>query len=111
MRAKAPEVATPLMAYGVTLATATSLASDPALAPGAPVRAGLAVPTADPRSRIGLGALLFTVSDGLIVLRKVFARDEAQRRIAEGLILATYAAAQYFLVNGMVELDGVTDTE
>lgn len=104
LRAKARPVATPLTAYGVTLGTAASLASDPALAPGAETVGGLAVPNADPRSRLGLGALLFTTSDGLIVLRKLFARTEFQRRAAEGAILATYAAAQYFLVEGMAAL-------
>ena len=44
-----------------------------------------------------VGALLFTVSDGLIVLRRLFARSERSRRLAEGVILGTYAAAQYLL--------------
>lgn len=104
LRARARPVSTPLTAYGVTLASATSLASDPDMAPGADVVAGLAVPNADPRSRLGLGALLFTVSDGLIVVRRLFVRGEKGRRIAEGAILATYAAAQLFLVEGMGEL-------
>lgn len=112
LRSRARSVSTPLTAYGATLATATSLASDPALAPGADVVAGLAVPNADPRSRLGLGALLFTVSDGLIVVRRLFIRGETGRRIAEGAILATYAAAQLLLVEGMSELTGgsITDT-
>ena len=104
LRRKAPRVATPLTVYGITLATATTLASDPALAPGAETIGGLAVPNADPRSRLGVGALLFTVSDALIVARKLFARNETQRRIVEGVILATYAGAQYCLVGGMNQL-------
>ncbi|MFX0574081.1 lysoplasmalogenase [Nocardia nepalensis] len=99
LRAKAPTVAVPLTAYGATLGTAAVLASDPGLAPQAKNIAGLNIPGADPRSRLGLGALLFTVSDGLIVLRRLFARGERSRRIAEGVILSTYAAAQYLLAD------------
>ncbi|MFC9964645.1 lysoplasmalogenase [Nocardia ignorata] len=97
LRAKAPVLALPLTAYGATLGTAATLASDPALAPDAKNVAGLNIPNEDPRSRYGLGALLFTVSDGLIVLRRLFAKSERSRRLTEGVILATYAAAQYHL--------------
>ncbi|MFC4374148.1 lysoplasmalogenase family protein [Nocardia halotolerans] len=97
LRAKAPALAVPLTAYGATLGTAAALASDPGLAPEAKNVAGLNIPNGDPRSRYGLGALLFTVSDGLIVLRRLFARDDRTRRLSEGAILATYAAAQYLL--------------
>ncbi|MEV4241240.1 lysoplasmalogenase [Nocardia sp. NPDC049737] len=99
MRAKAPTVAAALTAYGATLGSAAVLASDPGLAPDAKNIAGLNIPNADPRSRLGLGALLFTVSDGLIVLRRLFARGERSRRVTEGVILATYAAAQYLLAD------------
>ncbi|WP_405160155.1 lysoplasmalogenase [Nocardia sp. NBC_01499] len=99
LRAKAPTVALPLTVYGATLGTAGVLASDPALAPGAKNIAGVNIPNADPHSRLGLGALLFTISDGLIVLRRLFARGERARRIAEGVILTTYAAAQFLLAD------------
>ncbi|MGW4769209.1 lysoplasmalogenase [Nocardia sp. NPDC004278] len=99
MRAKAPTVAVPLTAYGATLGSAAVLASDPGLAPEAKNVAGLNIPGVDPRSRLGLGALLFTVSDGLIVLRRLFARGERSRRVVEGVILSTYAAAQYLLAD------------
>ncbi|MGQ4597120.1 lysoplasmalogenase family protein [Nocardia sp. R6R-6] len=99
LRVKAPSVAAPLAAYGVTLGAAAALASDPALAPAAKNLAGVNIPGADPRSRLGLGALLFTVSDGLVVLRRLFARGERARRVTEGVILATYAAAQYLLAD------------
>ncbi|MEC3958568.1 lysoplasmalogenase [Nocardia sp. CDC153] len=99
MRCKAPTVAVPLTAYGATLGTAATLASDPDLARDAKNIAGLNIPNADPRSRLGLGALLFTLSDGLIVLRRVFARGEKSRRVTEGMILGTYAAAQYLLAD------------
>ena len=87
MRANAPTVAAPLTAYGVTLGTATTLASDPAL-----------------DERLFAGAQLFTVSDGLILVRRVFVHNETGRRVAEGVILATYAAAQALLVDGMSKL-------
>ncbi|MGW4244103.1 lysoplasmalogenase [Nocardia sp. NPDC004722] len=99
MRFKAPNVAVPLTVYGATLGTAATLASDPELARDAKNIAGVNVPNADPRSRLGLGALLFTLSDGLIVLRRIFARGEQSRRISEGVILGTYAAAQYLLAD------------
>ncbi|MGW4530656.1 lysoplasmalogenase [Nocardia sp. NPDC004340] len=99
MRFKAPTVAVPLTVYGATLGTAATLASDPELARDAKNIAGVNVPNADPRSRLGLGALLFTVSDGLIVLRRIFARGDKSRRITEGVILGTYAAAQYLLAD------------
>ncbi|GAB3212293.1 lysoplasmalogenase family protein [Nocardia tengchongensis] len=99
MRFKAPTVAVPLTVYGATLGAAATLASDPELARDAKNIAGVNVPNVDPRSRLGLGALLFTVSDGLIVLRRIFARGEKSRRITEGVILGTYAAAQYLLAD------------
>lgn len=99
LRAKAPGVAAPLTAYGATLGTASVLASDPALAPAAKSIAGVNIPNADPRSRLGLGALLFTVSDGLIVLRRLFAHTERTRRATEAVILTTYAAAQFLLAD------------
>ncbi|PPJ32646.1 hypothetical protein C5E45_21490 [Nocardia nova] len=97
LRARAPRIAAPLTAYGATLGTAATLASDSALAPGAKVVAGTVVPGSDPRSRLALGALLFTLSDGLIVLRRLFARTTRSRRAGEAVILATYAGAQYLL--------------
>lgn len=80
MSRRAPAVAAPLAGYGLTLVAAATLASDPALPRG-------------PR----LGALLFTVSDGAIVARRLLLRDARARRWAEGFVLATYAAAQYLL--------------
>ncbi|WP_227997465.1 lysoplasmalogenase [Nocardia australiensis] len=99
MRAKAPNIAAPLTAYGATLGTAAVLASDPGLAPDSKNIAGVNIPDHDPRSRLGVGALLFTISDGLIVLRRLFAHGERSRRVSEGVILATYAAAQFLLAD------------
>ncbi|MGI5222552.1 lysoplasmalogenase family protein [Nocardia sp. CA-290969] len=99
LRAKAPALAVPLSAYGLTLGSAAVLASDPVLAPGADNVAGLNVPGADPRSRLGVGALLFTISDGLIVARRLFARGQRSRRVLEAIILATYGGAQFLLAD------------
>ncbi|RDI46659.1 lysoplasmalogenase [Nocardia mexicana] len=102
LRAKAPNLAVPLSSYGATLGAAAVLASDPGLSPGAKNVAGMNLPDRDPRSRLGLGALLFTASDGLIVLRRLFARTDRSRRVTEGIILSTYAAAQYLLTDPRV---------
>lgn len=99
LRTKAPVLAGPLSAYGLTLGSAAVLASDPALAPGAKNIAGLNIPDTDPRSRLGMGALLFTVSDGLIVVRRLFARGQRSRRVIEAIILATYGCAQFLLAD------------
>lgn len=98
---KSPRVAPGLAAYGLTLATMSTFAADPILAPGSAAVAGVVVPGSDPRSRIALGGILFTVSDALIVFRRLQLRRESHRRIAEGIVLATYAAAQLLLVEGM----------
>ncbi|NKY56375.1 lysoplasmalogenase [Nocardia flavorosea] len=106
LRTRAPVLAGPLSAYGLTLGSAAVLASDPALAPGAKNIAGLNIPDSDPRSRLGMGALLFTVSDGLIVVRRLFARGQRSRRVIEAIILATYGCAQFLLADPEVHARG-----
>ncbi|MCQ4118129.1 lysoplasmalogenase family protein [Rhodococcus tibetensis] len=111
LRARSAGVAAPLTAYGSALATTSTLAADPSLAPGAGVVGGVVMPRSDRRSWLGLGGILFTASDGLIVVRRLFVRSERGRAASEGLILATYAAAQLLLVEGMLALRRrVTDT-
>ena len=97
-------VAVPLTGYGAVLGTTATLAGDPSLAPGAPRRAGLPVPGSDRRSWLGLGGLVFTVSDGTIVLRRTLLSGERARTAAEGVVLVTYVAAQVLLVEGMLAL-------
>lgn len=104
LRSRARTVSTPLTAYGAVLGTTSTLSADPALAPGATVVAGTALPNADRRSWLALGGMLFTGSDALIVVRRLFVRGEGGRRAAEGVILASYAAAQVLLVEGMLAL-------
>ncbi|ABG97307.1 conserved hypothetical protein [Rhodococcus jostii RHA1] len=104
LRGRAKEVAVPLTTYGSLLGTTSTLSADPSLAPGAAVVANVAVPGADRRSWLGVGGMLFTASDGLIVVRRLFIRGERGRAVAEGVILASYAAAQLLLVEGMLTL-------
>ncbi|WP_072804026.1 lysoplasmalogenase [Rhodococcoides yunnanense] len=99
---RSPGVAPGLAAYGLSLATMSTLAADPALAPGASVRASLVLPTVDDRRTwLAAGGILFTVSDAVIVFRRLALDGEKARRISEGVILATYALAQLLLVEGL----------
>lgn len=102
--ARSRPVAVPLTAYGAVLGTTATLAGDPSLAPGAPQFAGIAVPGTDRRSWLGLGGLVFTASDGSIVLRRTLLKNERARAAAEGFVLVTYVAAQALLVEGMLAL-------
>ena len=100
-----PTVAKPLSAYGFALGATTALASDPGLVPGARQAAGIPVPDrSDPRTWLAAGGLAFSVSDGSIVMRRMFLKGETSRRLAEGLVVATYAAAHVMLIEGMLRL-------
>ncbi|WP_068155125.1 lysoplasmalogenase family protein [Rhodococcus phenolicus] len=102
LAAKSRNVAAPLTGYGALLATTATLAADPVLAPGSAQVAGMPLPSADRRSWLGLGGFVFTLSDGTIVGRRVLLTNEKARALAEGFVLATYAAAQLLLVEGML---------
>ncbi|MFL1594897.1 lysoplasmalogenase [Rhodococcus ruber] len=102
--AKAPRVVAPLTGYGALLGTTATLAADPSLAPGARRLADLPIPGGDRRTWLGLGGLVFTLSDGTIVARRVLLRSERARAAAEGFVLATYALAQLLLVEGKLAL-------
>ncbi|MFZ2173671.1 MAG: lysoplasmalogenase family protein [Rhodococcus sp. (in: high G+C Gram-positive bacteria)] len=106
LRTRAADVAAPLTVYGSLLGATSTLSADPAVAPGSATIANMSVPGRDRRSWLGAGGLLFTASDGLIVVRKLFVRSEPGRAVAEGAILASYAAAQLLLVEGMLALGG-----
>lgn len=86
------------------LGTTSTLSADPALAPQSKAVLDVVVPNKDRRSWLGLGGVLFTASDGLIVVRRLFIRGTAGRAAAEGVILASYAGAQLMLVEGMLAL-------
>ncbi|WP_084611733.1 lysoplasmalogenase family protein [Tomitella biformata] len=100
-----PAVAKPLSAYSFALGATATLASDPALAPGARQVAGIPVPERnDPRTWLAAGGLVFSVSDASIVVRRMFLKGETSKRLAEGLVIATYAAAHVMLIEGMLRL-------
>lgn len=100
-----PAVAKPLSAYSFALGTTAAFASDPGLTPGARQVAGVVVPTReDPRTWLGVGGLVFSVSDASIMARRMFLKGDTGRRLAEGLVIATYAAAHVMLIEGMLRL-------
>lgn len=100
-----PKVAKPLSAYSFALGATATLASDPALAPDARLVAGIPVPDRnDARTWLAAGGLVFSASDASIVLRRMFLKGEASRRLAEGVVIATYAAAHVMLIEGLLRL-------
>ncbi|OLT52769.1 hypothetical protein BJF89_04725 [Corynebacterium sp. CNJ-954] len=79
--------------YGTALATTSVLAADPEVGGG-------------DFSGAGLGGNLFVLSDGLILARLAFLRGESpvvQRLdgLVDGLVMATYVAAQLLIVEGL----------
>ena len=100
-----PAVAKPLSGYSFALGVTATLASDPALAPGARQVAGIPVPVPnDQRTWLAAGGLGFSASAATIVLRRMFLSGETSKRLAEGAVIATYAAAHVMLVEGMLRL-------
>lgn len=100
-----PAVAKPLSAYSFALGATAAIASDPELVPGARQVAGIPVPErSDPRTWLAAGGLVFSVSDASIVLRRIFLNGETSKRLAEGLVIATYAAAHVMLIEGLLRL-------
>lgn len=91
LTAKEGRQALPLGAYGLLLSTAGTLAADPALRPGT-------------TSWLLWGGTLFTLSDSLILARRRLVTSPRGKAVTEGLVLATYAAAQFLLVEGMLDL-------
>lgn len=87
---RSPGVAPGLTSYGLALTTMSTLAAHPAAAEDAATRRTIAA-----------GGMLFTVSDGLILWRRLFLGTDRSRRRAEGAVLATYAIAQLLLVEGL----------
>lgn len=98
---RSPHVAPGLSGYGLLLATMSTLAADPRLAPNARTVGSMVVPTSDSRTWLATGGVLFTVSDALIVFRRLVLTGDRTRRAAEGAILGTYALAQLLLVEGL----------
>ncbi|MEW2015667.1 lysoplasmalogenase family protein [Rhodococcus sp. NPDC076796] len=82
-----PAVASTLIAYGAVLATTSTLSARSVSRGG--------------DRRLMIGGVLFTVSDALIVFRRLFLTEDRQRRTAEAIILSTYVAAQVLLVEAL----------
>ena len=82
-----PAVASTLIAYGAVLATTSTLSARSVSRGG--------------DQRLMIGGVLFTVSDALIVFRRLFLTEDSQRRTAEAIILSTYVAAQVLLVEAL----------
>lgn len=96
----APSALPAAVGYGSALAATSVLASDPEQLPkGAdPLDADL--------TGVGLGGNLFVLSDGLILARQAFLQGEqrlvrALDGVVDGLVMATYVAAQLLIVEAL----------
>ncbi|MGP5930648.1 lysoplasmalogenase family protein [Corynebacterium glyciniphilum] len=106
----------PVLASGIVTAATGARAALPAAAGYGTALAATSVLAADPEARtdgssadlsgLGLGGNLFVLSDGLILARLAFLRGESpvvQRLdgLVDGLVMATYVAAQLLIVEGL----------
>lgn len=82
-----PAVASTLTGYGAVLATTSTLSARSVSRGG--------------DRRLIIGGVLFTVSDALIVFRRLYLTEDRRRRAAEAVILSTYVAAQVLLVEAL----------
>ncbi|WP_037316005.1 lysoplasmalogenase family protein [Amycolatopsis orientalis] len=98
---KPSPVSSVLSVYGGLLSTTSTLAADPVLAPKARVSGGMVVPSADRRTWLAVGALLFSASDLAILIRRNFVTSERVRANLETFVLTSYLASQWLLVEGM----------
>lgn len=64
----------------------------------------------DAEGRVRAGSALFVLSDLTILLRSARLRGGSSRALAEGAVLATYAAAQRLLVDGLRTTPGLRAT-
>lgn len=106
----------PVLASGLVTAATGARAALPAAAGYGTALAATSVLAADPEARtdgssadlsgLGLGGNLFVLSDGLILARLAFLRGGSpvvQRLdgLVDGLVMATYVAAQLLIVEGL----------
>lgn len=89
-----PHLLGPLGSYSAVLATMSAVTAAPQLS-------NAVEPATRRPSALELGGLSFIASDATILHRRVFLRDERARALAEGFVLASYAAAQRLLVDGL----------
>ena len=98
----------PVLASGVVTAATGAPAALPAAVGDGSMLAGTAVLAADEgeTTPLGLGGNLFVLSDGLILARQAFLTGEKPVArvldgLVDGLVMATYVAAQLLLVEGL----------
>lgn len=106
----------PVLASGIVTAATGARAALPAAAGYGTALAATSVLAADPEARtdgssadlsgLGLGGNLFVLSDGLILARLAFLRGESPvvqwlDGLVDGLVMATYVAAQLLIVEGL----------
>ncbi|WP_145942395.1 lysoplasmalogenase family protein [Corynebacterium glyciniphilum] len=102
----------PVLASGIVTAATGAPAALPAAAGYGTALAATSVLAADPElgtgdfSGAGLGGNLFVLSDGLILARVAFLRGESPvvqqlDGLVDGLVMATYVAAQLLIVEGL----------
>lgn len=96
LRLKRPHLFVPLGSYSKILTWMSTVMAAPQLVP--PNAEGC-----DPRQGLELGGLLFVISDGTLLHRRVFLKGELPRAISEGVVLSTYALSQLLLVDGLAE--------
>lgn len=98
----------PVLASGVVTAATGAPAALPAAVGYGSLLAGTSVLAADEgeTTPLGLGGNLFVLSDGLILARQAFLTGEKPvvrvlDGLVDGLVMATYVAAQLLLVEGL----------
>ena len=98
----------PVLASGVVTAATGAPAALPAAVGYGSMLAGTSVLAADEgeTTPLGLGGNLFVLSDGLILARQAFLTGEKPvvrvlDGLVDGLVMATYVAAQLLLVEGL----------
>ncbi|HJG45209.1 lysoplasmalogenase family protein [Corynebacterium variabile] len=98
----------PVLASGVVTAATGAPAALPAAVGYGSLLAGTSVLAADEgeTTPLGLGGNLFVLSDGLILARQAFLTGEKPVArvldgLVDGLVMATYVAAQLLLVEGL----------
>ncbi|MFI8106580.1 lysoplasmalogenase family protein [Streptomyces sp. NPDC086023] len=98
-RTRVPAV---LAGYAATLAGTLTLAQDPRPARLSNAVAPLVRPAADRRTWLPAGVVLFAVSDTAILLRRTLLTGTRARGAAQIFVLATYNAAQWLIVEGVL---------
>ena len=92
---KRPHLLKPLGSYSAILTAMSTMVASSKLVEGAPDNSR--------RRGLELGGLLFLISDGVLLHRRVFLKGDTPRAIGEGVVLSTYSLSQLLLVDGLSE--------